>query len=161
MILSTLYLHNGLATDSYCSLSNRTTSIGMRSQHWRIFTSEYVSLDSDFNSTAIQVTFNSSNTGHCIEVQAFTDTLIEGPETFIVVVSTNDTAVISGGSVLVTIEDSNEGEVLVSLAESAYSVLEGEMVTVCIEIESDVVNLQRDVVLLLMTTNGVAQGMAV
>ena len=107
----------------------------------------------------VEVTFDSSSSVHCVQVTALLDTLIEGPETFSVTVTVGEEAAVSpGGSVLVTIEDGNEGEVVVSFAESAYSEPEGSGVDICLQVTSDILNLQRDVELSLVTRSESAQG---
>ncbi len=116
-------------------------------------------LDRDFDSTTTEITFNSSLSSQCIEISTSLDSLIEGPETFSVAFEAVDPAVSSGDNVVVTIEDRNEREVLLSFAELAYRMPEGETVMVCVEVTSDNIgNLERDVGLSLMTISGGAQG---
>ena len=111
-------------------------------------------LGSDFNSTTTEITFDSSKSSCCIEISTFNDILIEDPEIFNVAIITADPAVSIGNDVPVTIEDSNEGEVFIAIAESAYRAFEGETVAVCVQVTSEISNLQRDIVLSVVTISG-------
>ncbi len=112
----------------------------------------------DFNSSSIGITFDSSVSSTCVQVSAFSDSFTEDPETFAQTITVNDNAVSPGNSVFVTIQDSNAGEVLIAISDPTYSALEANSVMICVEVISPLFNLQRDVSLSIMTTDGTAQG---
>ncbi len=112
----------------------------------------------DINASPFFVIFDAFKSGCCINVTAFRDTFIEPSEIFNAIITVNAPAVSSGDAIPVTVEDNNGGEVIISFAEPAYSVPEGDSVAVCFLVTSEVSNIQRDVMVSVFTIEADAQG---
>ena len=107
------------------------------------------------NSTFV---LDSTSSSVCLNISTFPDQFIEGNETFTVNIRTQDSAVTVGPFAQIIIVDVSIEDIVASLDNDTYKIVEGETISVCVEISSDVTNLQRDVVLTLVTSEITAEG---
>ena len=116
-------------------------------------------VDDDFNTASISITFNSMVQSICATIATNSDSLIEDPEMFNVMIVVTDPALSSETGALVTIGDSNSTLVLVEFVEVFYQGLEGDTLSVCVSfLSSNVSDVIRTVVLQISTEAGTAQG---
>ncbi len=113
---------------------------------------------SDFQTTDRTVTFNATLSNTCVNIPTFIDQLIEDTEAFRVRINSSDLAITLGDEALVLIMDQNSREALVMFNQPSYQVIEGEVISVCVSLTLNPLNLERDVEIMLSTVSGDATG---
>ena len=104
------------------------------------------------------VTFNAALSSICINILTLNDSLVEETEVFTVRINSTDSAITIGEDSEVLITDSNMREVLVTFDQSSYQVIEGEVASVCVNLTSNPLNLDRNVEIMLSTVSSDAEG---
>lgn len=115
-------------------------------------------VDSDVIISRTEFTLSLAVTEVCMNIQTLNDSLIEEAEAFRIEISVEDRGAVARDDATVTILDSNVGEVMVEFDQPSYTGEEGEMVVIRVLVTSDPANIQRDVMLTVITREGTAEG---